>query len=1107
MCGSRLWLAAAVFLVAPILASAQNASVQPRITAAIDNTARTVIQHSTHPLALPAYDTGRLDGGAPMKRMILMLGGSPQQDYDLGVFLDSQQSKGSPDYHNWLTPDQFGQRFGPAPQDIQTVTAWLQQQGFSVDRVARSGKFIQFSGTASQVENAFQTQMHTYRVNGEAHVANAANLSIPTALSPVVRGIASLNNFFPKPSLIHGPKVRRATGGNYEVISSDANLQTQGGTLIHALAPGDFAVIYDLNKLYTATPPLNGSGETIAVVAVSDIIPQDITDFRTIFDLPATTPTNPNIIVDGEDPGDVPGADEEATIDTEWSGAVAPDATIEVVISGDTLVSSGVDLSALFIVDQDLAQIVNVSFNACEANLGGTAAGNDNSFYQAVWQQAAAQSMSVFVSTGDTGAAGCDPNAPAPAPGAVGGVAVSGFSSTPYNTAVGGTEFNETGTGDSVPPNPATTNATFWGGTNSSTLVSALGYIPEMVWNESCTGCEDGDDSLGATGGGLSIIYGVPSWQTLAITGLTGAGFTFRAVPDVALSAAEHDGYIECFQASCEPTTLPSFFVGGGTSFASPSFAGIMAIIDQKIGTPQGLANYVLYSLASKENYGTCNSNARVNPATATACVFNDVTVGNNGVPGNDVTNDPLAGDLGFPAGTGYDLATGLGSVDAFNLVNAWSTAAAAFQGSKTAITASSNPINITHGQNVTLNATVQKAGGGVGPTGNVAFLTDQTVAGIPGISTIEGAVLSGDTATTGSIDFLPGGSYNIYASYPGDGTYGGSVSTKIPVTVSKEASCVEFGGLTPTAANFSLDLTNVPYGTPLAFDTIVTGAANSCAGDGFATGSITSITDKTGSTTTTLTTAALPLNSLGGAEFFVCNGPGTASCFVPGTSTVDANYSGDSSFNPGSTSSSNPVQTVTVMIVKGPTATAVSPSSTTVLSGGMVTLVATVETGSAGLAPTGPASVQFLNNGTVIGTVPLPATRGNPKFPYWLLASAILLYIAYAMSRPRKRRAYAYSGLALVAFLMTIFAGCGGGSGGGGGGGGGGGTVTIGAVTLVSSTNGTATTPASLMVQTQLTTTLKSGSVMVITANYPGDSNYAATANASRTPVDITVQ
>jgi len=1102
---SRLWLAVVILLVAPALASAQTSVVQPRITVAIDNTSRVTIPHSTHPLAQPTFDAGALDGATRMARMILMLGGSPDQDYSLGAFLDSQQSKGSPEYHGWLTPDQFGQRFGPAPQDIQTVSAWLQQQGFSVDRVARSRRYIQFSGTAAQVQTAFQTQMRHYQVNGEAHVANASNVSIPAALAPVVRGIASLNNFFPKPALIHGPRVRRSAAGKYEVISPDANLQNTQGTTIHALAPGDFATIYDLKPLYAAATPLNGSGETIAIVALSDIIPQDVSDFRTIFGLPPTTPTNPNIIVDGEDPGDVPDADEEATIDTEWSGAVAPGATVDVVITANTLVSPAVELSSLFIVDQNLAQVMSVSISACEAGLGGVGS-SDNVFFDSVWQQAAAQGISVFVSTGDTGAAGCDPNAPVPAPGAVNGLGVSGIASTWYDTAVGGTEFNETGAGDSVPPNPPTTAATFWAAMNSATDESAVGYIPEMVWNESCTACINGDDSLSASGGGLSILYGVPSYQSLAITGLTGAGFTARALPDVSLSSAgpNHDGYIECFQASCEPTTNPMFFVSGGTSFASPSFAGIMAIVDQKLGAPQGLANYVLYSLAMKENFGSCNSNTRTNPNTPTTCVFNDVTVGNNGVPGDDVTGEPAAGDNGFPAGTGYDLATGLGSVDANNLVNAWATAT--FQGSNTTMTSSPASISITHGQNVTLNVSVMRAVGGVGPTGTVGLVTDQSIAGIPGTSTIGGLILSNGTASTGSINFLPGGTYQIVATYPGDGIFGSSQSAPIPVTVAKEASCVEFAGLPAGATTFS-NLVSIAYGTSLAFDAIVTGAAGSCVGDGSGTGSITSITDKVGGSTSTLTTAALPLNSEGGAEFMDCTG--TQNCLTVGMHTIDANYSGDNSFQPGSASTSNPSQTVAVTVSTAPTATSISSSATAVASGGMVTLTATVATHSSGLAPTGPTTVQFLNNGTVIAVVPVVTMPRIPQFPYWLLASTILLYLAYVACRPRKRHAFAFSSFALLALLVTAFVGCGGGSGGGGAGGGGGGAggVQIGAVTLVTSNNGTATTPASLVVQATLTTTLNSGSVMSVTANYPGDSNYAPTAAANRTPVSITVQ
>lgn len=1124
MYSSRTRLAVAIFLVAPIVTSAQTANVQPRITAAIDNTARMTIAQSTHPLALPAHDTGRLDGGAPMKRMILMLDGSPEQDSELSTFLESQQSNGSPDFHNWLTPDQFGQRFGPAPQDIQAVTAWLQQQGFSVERVAQSGRFIQFSGTAAQVENAFQTQMHTYQLNAEAHVANASNISIPVALSPVVRGVVSLHNFFHKPMISRYYGVHRNSGGKLAPVIPDTTIANNNGTF-DFISPDDFAKIYDSAPLLLGS--INGANQTIAIVALSDISLTDVSTFQSMFGLPNSPPT---VIHDGDDPGDVTGgADVEATLDTEWSNAVAPGAKVDLVVSESTLISDGADLSALFIVDQNLSQIVSESIGSCEA----ATSSREASFLAALWQQAAAQGMSVFVSSGDTGAAACDPNAPVPAPGAQGGVSISVVASTPYDTAVGGTEFNEAGAG--VNPSPGTTAATFWNAANGAGFESAIGYIPEIAWNDSCTGCITGDDSLEATGGGVSILFQTPSYQTLNVSGLqtTLNAFNLRAsnqalhprgVPDVSLAASpNHDGYLMCFsedpglngELACQTNNgqIQNAGIVGGTSVSSPAFAGIMALVDQKVGKPQGLANNVLYSLAAAENCDNCNSNTRIRPATGTSCVFNDVTLGTNGVPGNDITGDPIVNALGFPSGTGYDLTTGLGSVDAFNLATAWNTAAAAFKASQTAISSPAS-INITHGQPVTVNVTVMKSGGGVGPTGNVSLITDESVAGIPGTSTIEGLVLSNGAASTGAINFLPGGSYRLTASYPGDGTYAGSTSTPpILVNVAKESGFITLFTFQPplTGGESPSTSISIPYGTQVGIEGLVSGATGgnqlTNSGDGFATGALAFNSTLNGMTTNL--GSAITRNSQGEALFVSC----PASCFAVGASTVNASYTAasDPSFNSASTPTESAAITVTV--TTAPTATSISPSSTVVTSGGMVTLTATVATQSGGLAPTGPATVQFFNNGTLIATVPVVKIPGNPKFPLWLLASAILLYLAYAASRPRTRGAFAYSGLALVALLVTAFAGCGGGGGGGGGGGSGGsggggtGSVQIGAVTVVSSSNGTATTPASLIVQTALTTTFKSGTAMVITASYPGDTNYAATGVGNRTPVTITVQ
>ena len=1007
---ARLRLAAAIFLLAPGLASAQTTYSPPRITSAIDNTSRVTIPHSTHPLAVPAADAGPLDGSAPMQRMILMLDGSADQDYQLSVLLDSQQTQSSPEYHHWLTPDEFGRQFGPAPQDIQVISGWLEQQGFSVDRVAHSGRWIEFSGTAAQVETAFQTQMRRYQVRGEAHVANSTDISIPAALAPVVRGVASLHNFFSKPMLSRYFEVQRNAQGKIAPVDPDF---TQGSS--HFLSPDDFAKIYDTAPLLTAGT--NGSGETIAIVARSDVSPTDVQTFRTMFGLPANTT---NAIVNGTDPGVVTTNNDgvEAALDAEWSGAVAPEATIDIVASQSTLIVDGVDLSASFIVDGNLAPIMSVSFGGCEANAGPLEPGNESFFLNALWQQASAQGISVFVSTGDNGAAGCDPDG-ADSTGAENGVAVNGVASTPFDTAVGGTEFNELGAGET--PAPATTEATFWSATNGPGFESVLGYIPEMVWNDSCapttvgSPCDtpgssvEGEFEIAAGSGGVSKIYATPSYQTLTVTGLQAALNPFlisgsttihpRGIPDVALTASpNNDGYLFCFSGisflSCQTSgsgsqiVIENAGVVGGTSASSPSFAGIMALVDQKIGgsKPQGLANYVLYPLAASETYSACNSNSRTVPATPTTCVFNDVTVGNNGVPGNDVTGVPAAGDLGYPATAGYDLASGLGSVDAVNLVTKWTTAAAAFKGSVAALSPTTS-IMITHGATVNLTAMVTKVAGGVGPTGNVSLIAEG--GNLPSTVGVAASALTGDSAAF-AVNNLPGGtSYNLIASYPGDGTYAGSTSNAISVTVGKEASAVVLldatqQSLQSSGGNFSNAALSMPYGTPLDFEAFISGeslATNpNLDGDGNATGNI-GVTDTVGSTTVNLLSAVplvfFPQQNAGYAEFLSCSG--SPNCLAVGTHAVNASYPGDNSFFASNTS---PNFTLAITVTSATTATSVSSpaAGTTVNQGTPVTLNATVSTTSSGAAPNG--TVTFFSGTTQLGSaVSVSGTAGSRTF------------------------------------------------------------------------------------------------------------------------------
>lgn len=934
-------------------------SVPSRIVAPIDESVRTMITGSVHPMAQPQFDVGPVDNATVFNRMILVLGASPEQEYQTRTLLDSQQTQGSPDYHQWLTPEEFGAKFGPSPQDLQQVTGWLQQHGFAVASVAKSGRWIEFSGTSAQVETAFQTHMRQYVVNGENHIANAGQISIPAALSPVVKGVLSLHNFYSKPMLVRSPRTVTATvtgvGGTPHITFSDGS---------HGIVPGDFATIYDLNKLYNTA--INGTGQTIAIVAASNISLTDVSTFRSLFGLPSN---QPNIILNGPDPGiDFSiGIGAEATLDTEWSGAVAPNATIDVVVSGGTLTTDPVVLGAAYVINQNLAEVMNVSFGDCEAAIG-----TENGFWLQAWQQAAAQGISAFVSTGDTGAAGCDPNAPSIAP-AQGGVGISGFASTPFNTAVGGTEFNETVNGGMA--------STYWSPTsNPSTLASAIGYIPEMVWNESCSPTQAGSVCAPPNdvflffsgGGGVSGLYPTPSYQTLAITGLStlnnfvvpGTSAHPRGIPDVSLTAAAiNDPYVFCFSIpgtpDCQNNGGPIAFhnLAGGTSFSSPSFAGIMALVDQKRSGRQGLANYVLYPLAASENFSNCNSSSRTNPATGTSCVFNDTTVGNNGVPGNDITNFPTAGALGFPSTAGYDLASGLGSVDAFNLVTAWGNVT--FQGSVTTLVSNPTTISITHGTPITFTVGVTKAPTGAGPTGNVAIVTNQAAPGGGTFAVGAGALTGG--GFSGSFNDLPGGTYNVTANYPGDGTFAGSVSNIIAATVAPEGSSVSERSLVLNLTNGALTNGNtVAYGDPL---NILAVDANTVGASGLipASGNVTFSIDSSAIT-------PILIDNSGIGEYLDCIFPSTT-CLTLGTHTFVATYAGDGqSYNASAASSS-----ISVTITKGnPTPVVVAPAASEP-SGVAFTLQAQIGTGLGTIVPTG--TVQFFDSSTALGT---PVTLSN---------------------------------------------------------------------------------------------------------------------------------
>jgi subtilase family serine protease len=456
----------------------------PLITRPVDETQLVTLQGNTHPLAQPQFDMGTAPPDLPLNRMLLVLKRSPQQDFALKKLLDDQQDKNSPNYHKWLTPDEFGQQFGATDQDLQLITGWLQSHGLQISRVSRGRSIIEFSGMESQLENAFHAQIHQYLVNGQTHWANASDPQIPAALAPAVAGVWTLHNFYKKPQVVISQQQVSATAvpGRYPLFTS--------GSGTHALVPADFYKIYNIS-------PQFGGGPSIAIVARSNINTQDVIYFHywTYDQVPS-----PNVIVNGPDPGDLGGAEEvEAVLDTTWSGAVAPDAWVTLVVSGSTSTTDGVDLSETYIIDNNLADVMSESFGDCEANYTSTQALGIASLAQ----QAATEGITYVVASGDSGSAGCDnPNTQTTATHPP---SVNVLASTPYNLAVGGTIFNENGQ-----------NNKYWSTTpNQTTLGSALSYIPENVWNQSCTSAQCGSKAnILAGGGGVSTFYPKPPWQT-----------------------------------------------------------------------------------------------------------------------------------------------------------------------------------------------------------------------------------------------------------------------------------------------------------------------------------------------------------------------------------------------------------------------------------------------------------------------------------------------------------------------------------------------------------------------------------------------------------------
>src|SRR5229473_2779886 len=699
--------------------SAVNAQVEsgwharPRITQGISEMNRVALQGNIRPEARLANDRGPVASNFVMDHMLLQLKRSPEQEAALQQFIDELHTKDSPNFHHWLTAQEFGERFGLAKSDLDTVTAWLESHGLRVNVVYPSGMLIDFSGTAAQVRKAFQTEIHYLAVKGERHVGNISDPRIPAALAPVIAGVVSLHDF--RPHTMH--HLRK---GSAQFTSTDIL-----GDVTYAVVPADLAKIYNLNALFTAG--ISGQGQTIALIEDSDVFSSsDWNTFRQTFGLesyssgsftqvhpPAPPPLPGNNCAA---PGAFAPDEVEAILDAEWASASAPSAAIEMAVCKNTSTTFGglIAIQNLINATTPPPSIISISYGQCETVNGAAA----NAAYNSTYQQAVAEGVSVFVAAGDSGAAGCDNSVQE----ATHGIAANAFASTPYNVAVGGTDFSDTYSG---------TNGTYWNSTNTPAFGSAISYIPEIPWNDSCAGallsaylgfnptygstslCNDslygsffattvaggGGPSACATGApstsgvvsGSCAGWPKPSWQSVLGNPTDGV----RDTPDVSLFAAGglwSHYYIFCWSdtahggAACGPD--PGAWSGaGGTSFASPIMAGIQALINQKAGGPQGNPAPVYYQLAAAE-YGPSGSSACSadnGNAVASNCIFHDVISGDMDVDCVGPNCFLAGGSVGvlstsntsfapaYGTNVGWDFATGIGTVNAANLVNNWS--------------------------------------------------------------------------------------------------------------------------------------------------------------------------------------------------------------------------------------------------------------------------------------------------------------------------------------------------------------------------------------------------------------------------------------------------
>lgn len=1115
----------------PAFTQGQDVAPSVRIVNRIDESRLVTLKGNTNPHANATNDMGAVGPDFAMPDLTLVLSRSAAQESAFEQFIKDQYDSSSPNYHHWLTPAQIGEQYGPATEDIATITSWLSSHGFAIKSVAPDRMTIRFSGSAGEIQSAFHTSIHKLLVNGVPHIGNMSDPEIPAALAPVVVGVKALHNFLPHPMHRDVGKVQfNRTTGHWQRLPNTATTMPASGTVATSVPPAstvassastlasgtrpefginvpgtsttnayleedvtpwDFATIYNVTPAWSAG--YTGSGQAIAIAGTSLIAQSnvgsasyggsgtvrsvngnDVATFRSSFGLPALssfeqidtgdggttatecTSTNASAVCGI---GDL----DENSLDVEWSGAVATGSPVVLVVTGQNQAGT-VDTvydSAQYVVENHIASILNVSYGLCEL-AQGTA--QNVAFYN-LWQTAAAEGIAVFVAAGDSGSPACDQGGDY-----VGwpysaqyGLSVSGLASTPYNVAVGGTDFSWckptiNSAGNAVGCPSSNTNASpYWNTSstnagNSSTGQSATGYIPEIPWNDTCMnpilatylnsilvyeGYSGGAnpeatcnaiqnnwqsiysgsggsyysssngpmlapyiDTIGGSGGASNCVVNTtstnstsngtcttdatttgtangsiplyndgwvkPEWQASAqgTAGVPNDGV--RDLPDVSFFAADgylNSAYLACISANGACTypnnTEEIYEEFGGTSIASPEMAGVMALINQKVGSPQGLPLAELYNLAGQQNYSDCSSETVTN--SNTNCYFHSIDQGTNSMPcdlgatiggvnyngsgwvssqtytginspnctalnsgdtvgtltSTSVKSSANSNGVAYKAVAGYNMATGLGSLNVYNVVNGWSGFSIGTALSTLNVSLSATTITASQTLTVTINVTPNSgnSNSAVTPTGTIVV----TGGGYNDNQTLT----SGSATLTIPADSLSPGAVTLNIYYSGDSTYASQTTTQ-KVTVS---------AVTPTVT------VTAPLNDNSANSVPVSVTVSGPAGAQAPTGTVTLSGGTYNSTAATLSSAGV-------ANFTI-----PAGALPAGTNTLTANYSGTSSYYSGATG------TTTIIIVSAatvlPTVT-VTPTPSTINSSQSLAVTISVAGSSSNVVPSG---------------------------------------------------------------------------------------------------------------------------------------------------------